>query len=157
MWRKKANLLPFTCIQTHLCSSDHSSTSPHRRHRVRGCRVPYKQTNTQILFPFSSKSIMTRSPLFSKRGRFLEVVVVNAKLTEFSSSLHMQSASCMMFELEIHKTHTWNQEIWATILWVPTRTSEHKSPLLSCQMTRAFIGFIKLPEICSWHYDLGST
>lgn len=47
---------------------------------------------------------MTYSPLFSQMGRFLQVLVVNAKLAEFSSSLHMQSASRLMFELEMHKT-----------------------------------------------------
>lgn len=46
---------------------------------------------------------MTHSPPFSHMGRFL-ALVVNAKLEEFSSSLLMQSASCLMFELEIHKT-----------------------------------------------------
>lgn len=46
---------------------------------------------------------MTHSPLFSQRGRLLEVLVVNAKLAEFSSSPHMQSASCVMLEQEIHK------------------------------------------------------
>lgn len=89
---------------THLCSSDHSSASPHRRHRVCGCSGPCRQVNTQTLCPFSSKFIMTHSPLFSQWGRFLEVLEVNAKLAGFSSSLHMQSASCGMFEPEIHKT-----------------------------------------------------
>lgn len=89
---------------THLCSSDHSSASPHRRHRVCGCSVPCKQVNTQALCPFSSKFIMTHSPHFSQWGRFLEALEVNAKLAGFSSSLHMQSASCVTFEPEIHET-----------------------------------------------------
>lgn len=93
-----------TYAHTHLCSSDHSSTSPHRRHRVCCRSVPCKQMDTQILYTFSSKPIMTHSPLFSQTGTFLGVLVVNAKLAELSSSLHMQSASCLMFELEMHKT-----------------------------------------------------
>lgn len=60
--------------------------------------------NTQILGRFNDKSIMTHSPLALQTESFLEVHVVNAKLAEFSFSLHMQSASCPMFELQMHKT-----------------------------------------------------
>lgn len=40
-------MLPFASAHTHLCSSDHSSASPHRRHRVFGCSVSCEQTSAR--------------------------------------------------------------------------------------------------------------
>lgn len=83
---------------------------------------------------------MTHSPLFSQTESFLEVLVVNAKLAEFPSSLPMQSASCLTFELEAHKTlllmyNLWNQEDIGHMSVGSYQT------LIQCEVTMMYIGF----------------
>lgn len=117
-----------TC--THTCFPLTTPAPPHISNIVSAASVSPENKYTYIM-SILLKPIMTRSALFSQRGRLLEVLVVNAKLAEFSSSPHMQSASCMIFELELHKTlsliHMKQIKLGHTTLWLFPRISKNKT------------------------------
>lgn len=95
----------FVCVgfhfHSHTCAPLTTPAHPHIADIVSvAAGSPVNKQSTQISPPVPSKSIMTVTT--RQWGWFLEVLEVNAKLAGFSSSLHMQSASCMT----LFKPHT---------------------------------------------------
>ena len=148
-------------MRTHLCSSDHSSTSPHRRHRVCGCSVPCKQMNTQILCPFSTKPIMTHSPLFSQMEKVLRSTCGQCKVGRIF--ILASYAKCCLPDVwtrnaqntatHIHET----KQTGPQYCGLPPEPLSIKSLWYHIIWQKSIQVFIKqsgLLRMCLWYYDM---